>query len=121
MIAALYTYLCCLCYPSFLDYYPLNVVICQSGALHASSLTLCLCGARWTLELLQGKREVFPFTHPFQMLEETSQEEIDDLADQLQAAQDKIQDLERQIAALQRNPGGGGGRRVPSLCIAAIH
>jgi len=55
------------------------------------------------------------------MLEETSQEEIDDLADQLQAAQDKIQDLERQIAALQRNPGGGGGRRVPSLCIAAIH
>ena len=41
-----------------------------------------------------------------QMLEETSQEEIDDLADQLQAAQDRIADLEGQIAVLQRQPGG---------------
>ena len=41
-----------------------------------------------------------------QMLEETSQEEIDDLADQLQEAQDRVKDLEGQVAALQRQPGG---------------
>ena len=40
------------------------------------------------------------------MLEETSQEEIDDLADQLQEAQDKIKELEGQLLAIQRAPGG---------------
>ena len=41
-----------------------------------------------------------------QMLEETSQEEIDDLADQLQEAQDRVNDLEGQISVLQRQGGG---------------
>ena len=41
-----------------------------------------------------------------QMLEETSQEEIDDLADQLQEAQDRIKELVEQVAALKRQPGG---------------
>ena len=40
------------------------------------------------------------------MLEQTSQEEIDDLADQLQEAQDKVKELEGQLAALQRQGGG---------------
>ena len=40
------------------------------------------------------------------MLEETSQEEIDDLADQLQEAQDKIKELEGQILVIQREHGG---------------
>jgi predicted transcriptional regulator len=41
------------------------------------------------------------------MLEETSQEEIDDLSDQLQEAQDHIKELEAEVSALQKQNSSG--------------
>jgi hypothetical protein len=47
----------------------------------------------------------WPSLHPcpfFQELEKSSQEEIDELADQLSEAQDQVEKLEAQVADLQK-------------------
>ncbi|GAX78579.1 hypothetical protein CEUSTIGMA_g6018.t1 [Chlamydomonas eustigma] len=46
----------------------------------------------------------------YKMLEETSQEEIDELADQLQEAQDHIKELEAEVSALQKQSSSGRSR-----------